>query len=59
MARFRLRWAQLDLARQMENAQFIREFIDLLGETGYNGLFLYLEDRVGVPERLRAAPRPA
>lgn len=42
----RFRWAQLDLARQMETIDFIKEFIVLLAKAGYNGILLYLEDRV-------------
>ena len=43
---FKIRWAQLDLARQKENIEFIEQFIVLLEESGYNGLLLYLEDRI-------------
>lgn len=46
MATMNLRWAQLDLARQMETIEFIHGFIDFLAGAGYNGLLLYLEDRV-------------
>ena len=37
---------QLDLARQPETLNFIREFIDFAAENHYNALFLYLEWRV-------------
>ena len=46
MAHFGLRWAQLDVARQMETVEFIENFISLLADSGYNGLLLYLEDRI-------------
>ena len=46
MAKFDIRWAQLDVARQMETVEFIEKFIVLLADSGYNGLFLYLEDRI-------------
>lgn len=54
MFKFELRWAQLDLARQMENISFIEDFIKLLAESGYNGLLLYLEDRI----RTKSYPYP-
>ena len=46
MAKFDIRWAQLDVARQMETVDFIEKFITLLADSGYNGLLLYLEDRI-------------
>lgn len=46
MTHFELRWAQLDVARQMESVGFIKDFISLLADSGYNGLLLYLEDRI-------------
>ncbi len=46
MKHFELRWAQLDVARQMESVGFIKDFISLLADSGYNGLLLYLEDRI-------------
>ena len=46
MSKFSLRWAQLDVARQVESIDFIEKFIVLLADSGYNGLFLYLEDRI-------------
>ena len=46
MAKFDIRWAQLDVARQMETVEFIEKFIVLLADSGYNGLLLYLEDRI-------------
>ncbi len=38
--------AQLDLARQQESLSFLRDFIDLIADSHYNTLFLYLEDRI-------------
>ena len=55
MANFELRWAQLDLARQMETVESIEDLIALLADSGYNGLLLYLEDRV----RTASYPFPA
>lgn len=49
MTLFELRWAQLDVARQMESVDFIKNFISLLEDSGYNGLLLYLEDRIKTP----------
>ena len=49
MTQFELRWAQLDVARQMESVEFIKDFISLLADSGYNGLLLYLEDRIKTP----------
>jgi len=43
---FPLRAVQLDLARQMETADFIRDFIDFIAANGYNALVLYLEGRI-------------
>ena len=49
MKKLKLRWGQLDLARQMETVDFIGGYIDLLAQNGYNGLLLYLEDRIRTP----------
>jgi Glycosyl hydrolase family 20, catalytic domain len=46
MQKFELKLAQLDLARQMETPEFICDFIRLISKCGYNGLILYLEDRI-------------
>ena len=46
MAKMDIRWAQLDVARQMETVEFIEKFVTLLADSGYNGLLLYLEDRI-------------
>lgn len=55
MQKMEIRWAQLDLARQMETLEYIEKFICLLENSGYNGLLLYLEDRV----RTASYPYPA
>ncbi|MBO4513425.1 MAG: family 20 glycosylhydrolase [Victivallales bacterium] len=41
-----IKWIQLDLARQMENIDTIENFIKIMAEAGYNGILLYLEDRI-------------
>jgi len=43
---FRFRGAQLDLARQIETIDFIKQFTDMIADNGYNVLFLYLEGRI-------------
>ncbi len=43
---YRIRAVQLDLARQMESMEFLKDFIDFIAENHYNTLFLYLEWRV-------------
>lgn len=48
------KWAQLDLARQMESIDFIKEFMATMAKAGYNGILLYLEDRI----RTRSYPYP-
>ena len=40
------KWAQLDLARQNENIPFIKQFMRIMADAGYNGILLYLEDRI-------------
>ena len=55
MEKLKLRWGQLDLARQMETFAFIKEYIDLIAQNGYNGLLLYLEDRIRTPSYPYAA----
>ena len=52
---FRFRGAQLDLARQIETVEFIKQFTDIIAANGYNILFLYLEGRV----RTKSFPYPA
>ncbi|HRJ73201.1 MAG TPA: hypothetical protein PLS03_13340, partial [Terrimicrobiaceae bacterium] len=52
---FGIRSIQLDLARQMETVDFIREFTDFAARNGYNSLTLYLEGRIRTP----AFPYPA
>lgn len=49
------KWAQLDLARQMESMEFIKEFMATMASAGYNGILLYLEDRI----RTASYPYPA
>ncbi len=44
--KYQIRAAQLDLARQPETMEFIRDFIDFIKANHYNTLFLYLEWRV-------------
>lgn len=46
MPAFKLRIAQLDLARQMETIDFIKDYICIIADNGYNALHLYLEDRI-------------
>ncbi len=53
--RLKIRAVQLDLARQMENLSFIKEFIDFSSDFGYNCLVLYLEARI----KTRSFPYPA
>ena len=43
---YKIRAVQLDLARQMETMEFLKNFIDFIAEHHYNTLFLYLEWRV-------------
>jgi hypothetical protein len=43
---YEIRAVQLDLARQMETIDFIKEFIQFSANNGFNTLFLYLEARV-------------
>ena len=52
--KLKLRVAQLDLARQMENLDYIKSFIDFIGRCGYNALGLYLEGRI----RTKCFPYP-
>ena len=40
------RWIQLDLARQMESMEFLEAFVETMADAGYDGILLYLEDRV-------------
>jgi len=44
--KLKLRVAQLDLARQIENLDYIKSFIDFIAKNGYNALGLYLEARI-------------
>jgi hypothetical protein len=51
---FQFRGVQLDLARQRESVQFIKQYIDLISINGYNVLFLYLEGII----RTKSFPSP-
>ncbi len=44
--KLKFRGVQLDLARQPETLDYIREFLDFTGKYGYTHLILYLEGRV-------------
>ncbi len=46
---FTVRSIQLDLARQMESVEFIKDFTGFAAGNGYNSLTLYLEGRVRTP----------
>ena len=43
---WKLRVAQLDLARQMETVDFVKKYLTFAKESGYNAVQLYLEGRV-------------
>lgn len=43
---FPIRSVQLDLARQIETVDFIKEFSEFAAENGFNSLTLYLEGRI-------------
>ncbi len=45
----------MDLARQIETIEFIKQFTDMIAANGFNVLFLYLEGRV----RTESFPYPA
>ncbi len=49
------KWVQLDLARQMESVDVIEEYISMMSGAGYNGILLYLEDRI----KTESYPYPA
>jgi hypothetical protein len=55
MNRWKIRAAQIDLARQKENLDFIKSFIDFIARYGYNTLLLYLEGKV----RTKTFPYPS
>ncbi len=55
MDRWKIRAAQLDLARQKENLEFITAFIDFIARYNYNTLLLYLEGKV----RTKTFPYPS
>ena len=37
---------QIDLARQKENVEYIKSYIDLAKDNGYNSVLVYLENAV-------------
>ncbi len=51
----KIRSVQLDLARQMETVDFIKNFADFAAENGFNALTLYLEARI----RTSSFPHPS
>jgi len=55
MEKWRIRAAQLDLARQKENLEFVKSFIDFIARYGYNTLLLYLEGKI----RTKTFPYPS
>lgn len=59
MTQFKIRAAQLDLARQMESLDYCRHFMDMLSENGYNAVLLYLEDRIITKSYPDPAPNEA
>lgn len=46
MTKYKIRAIQLDLARQMETLEFIKQFVDFIAEHHFNTLVLYLEARI-------------
>ena len=44
--KFRMRAAFLDLGRQMETVDFIKDYIDFIADSGLNALCLYFEGRL-------------
>jgi len=46
MTKYKIRAVQLDLARQMETLEFIKQFVDFIAEHHFNTLVLYLEARI-------------
>ena len=55
MRAWKFRAVQLDLARQMETVEYIKEFTDFIAGWGYNALVLYLEGRI----RTKSFPYPS
>ena len=47
--KFRMRAVFLDLGRQMETVDFIKDYIDFIADSGYNALCLYFEGRLKTP----------
>lgn len=52
---WKIRTAQLDLARQKESLEFIKLFIDFIAQYNYNTLLLYLEGKI----RTKTFPYPS
>ena len=40
---------QIDLARQKENLDYVKSYMDFAAENGYNSLIMYLENLVRTP----------
>lgn len=55
LRKWEFRAVQLDLARQMETVDYIREFTDFISGYNYNVLVLYLEGKI----RTRSFPYPS
>ena len=49
LEKFRMRAAFLDLGRQMETVDFIKDYIDFIADSGLNTLCLYFEGRLKTP----------
>ena len=47
--KFRMRAAFLDLGRQMETVDFIKDYVDFIADSGLNALCLYFEGRLKTP----------
>ena len=47
--KFRMRASFLDLGRQMETVDFIKDYIDFIADSGFNALCLYFEGRLKTP----------
>ena len=55
MSGLKMKCVQLDLARQIESVEYVKNFIDMASACGYDSILLYLEDRV----RTASYPYPA
>ena len=49
LERFRMKASFLDLGRQMETVDFIKDYIDFVADSGLNTLCLYFEGRLKTP----------